>query len=49
MAYKIENCANGDADYIIDKLVEYNLSQVPTEQETLFDTLDQSSRRLPIN
>ena len=41
MAYKIENCANGDADYIIDKLVEYNLSQVPTEQETLFDTLDQ--------
>ena len=40
MAYKIENCKDGDADYIIDKLVEYNLSQVPAEQEVLFDTLD---------
>lgn len=28
MEYKIENCKDGDADYIIDKLVEYNLSQV---------------------
>lgn len=40
MEYKIENCKDGDADYIIDKLVEYNLSQVPAEQEVLFDTLD---------
>lgn len=40
MAYKFENCADGDADYIIDRLVEYNLSQVPAEQKTLFDTLD---------
>lgn len=40
MAYKIENCADGDADYIIDRLVEYNLSQVPAEQKVLFDTLD---------
>lgn len=40
MAYKFENCADGDADYIIDRLVVYNLSQVPAEQETLFDTLD---------
>lgn len=40
MAYKIENCTDGDANYIIDRLVEYNLSQVPTEQEVLFDTLD---------
>ena len=40
MAYKIENCKDGDADYIIDRLVEYNLSQVPAEQEVLFDTLD---------
>ena len=40
MAYKIENCKDGDADYIIDRLVEYNLSQVPAEQVVLFDTLD---------
>lgn len=40
MNYKIENCKDGDADYIIDRLVEYNLTQVPEEQETLFDTLD---------
>lgn len=40
MAYKIENCKDGEADYIIDRLVEYNLSQVPAEQEILFDTLD---------
>ena len=40
MEYKIENCNDGDADYIIDRLVEYNLSQVPAEQEVLFDTLD---------
>lgn len=40
MNYIIENCKDGDADYIIDRLVEYNLSQVPAEQETLFDTLD---------
>ena len=40
MEYKIENCKEGDADYIIDRLVEYNLSQVPARQEVLFDTLD---------
>lgn len=40
MEYKIENCKEGDADYIIDRLVEYNLSQVPAKQEVLFDTLD---------
>ena len=40
MAYKIENCADCDADYIIDRLVEYNMSKVPAEQEVLFDTLD---------
>ena len=40
MEYKIENCKDGDADYIIDRLVEYNLSQVPAKQEVLFDTLD---------
>lgn len=40
MVYKTENCKDGDADYIIDRLVEYNLAQVPAEQEILFDTLD---------
>lgn len=40
MNYKIENCTEADTGYIIDRLVEYNLSQVPAEQEVLFDTLD---------
>ena len=40
MEYKIENCTDGDAEYIIDRLVEYNLSQVPAKQEVLFDMLD---------
>ena len=40
MNFKIENCKNGDADYIIDRLVEYNLSKVPAEQDVLFDILD---------
>ena len=33
MDYKIENCKDDDAEYIIDRLIEYNLSQVPAEQE----------------
>lgn len=40
MNYKIENCTDGDAEYIIDRLVEYNLVKVPAEQKVLFDTLD---------
>ncbi len=40
MNYKIENCKDGDADYIIDRLVEYNLSKVPAEQDVLFDIFD---------
>ena len=40
MNYKIENCKDGDAEYIIARLVEYNLSQAPAELEVLFDTLD---------
>ena len=40
MAFKVENCTDGDAECIVDRLVEYNLSQVPPEQITLFDTLD---------
>ena len=40
MNLKIENCKDGDSEYIIVRLVEYNLSQVPAEQKNLFDTLD---------
>ena len=40
MNYRIENCSDNDADYICDRLVEYNLSKVPAEQGVLFDTLD---------
>ena len=40
MTYEKENCKDGDAENIIDRLVEYNLSKVPVEQEILFDTLD---------
>lgn len=38
--YRIENCSGNDAEYICDRLVEYNLSKVPAEQGVLFDTLD---------
>ena len=31
MEYIIDNCKDGDADYIIDRLVEYNLANVLLE------------------
>ena len=34
--FEIINCVDTDADYICDKLVEYNLSRVPKTQETDF-------------
>lgn len=34
--YDIVNCSNNDAEYICDKLVEYNLSQVPKTQQIDF-------------
>ena len=34
--FEITNCINTDADYICDKLVEYNLRQVPKTQERDF-------------
>ena len=40
MTYKIESCKDGDSDYIIDRLVDYNLSKAPATQEVFFDTLD---------
>ncbi len=32
--FEITNCVDADADYILDRLVEYNLEQVPKTQET---------------
>lgn len=40
MNYKIESCKDGNADYIIDRLVEYNLAKVPAKQKALFETID---------
>ena len=34
--FDIINCIDTDADYILDRLVEYNLGQVPKTQETDF-------------
>lgn len=34
--YKSVNCSENDAEYICDKLVEYNLSQVPKTQKIDF-------------
>ena len=36
MTINIANCIDGDAEYICDKLVEYNLSQVPRTQQLDF-------------
>ena len=36
MKYEIIRCVEGDDDYINDKLVEYNLSKVPAQQDDLF-------------
>lgn len=36
MDFDILRCEDGDNDYINDKLVEYNLSKVPAQQEDLF-------------
>ncbi len=36
MTFNILNCVDGDAEYICDKLVEYNLGQVPKTQELDF-------------
>lgn len=34
--YQILNCVENDADYIVDRLVEYNISQVPKIQKKDF-------------
>lgn len=40
MEFQVANCVSGDEDYICDRLVEYNLSKVPAEQEILFDNIN---------
>ena len=36
MTFNIVDCIDNDAEYICDKLVEYNLSQVPKTQQLDF-------------
>lgn len=40
MAFHILNCIDNDAEYICDKLVEYNLNQVPKTQEIEFKNIN---------
>lgn len=40
MEYKIQNCIDSDPDYICDRLVDYNLSKVPAQQDILFDNIN---------
>ena len=38
--YDIRECSNEEADFVVDKLVEYNLSKVPITQEIDFLIID---------
>lgn len=40
MVFDIANCVDNDAEYICDKLVEYNLSQVPKTQKIDFKNIN---------
>lgn len=40
MTFNILNCIDNDAEYICDKLVEYNLSQVSKTQEIAFKNIN---------
>ena len=40
MAFSILNCIDNDAECICDKLVEYNLSQVPKTQDIEFKNIN---------
>ena len=40
MEYNILNCVDDDAEYICDKLVEYNLSKVPKTQRDEFISIN---------
>lgn len=37
--FSIDNCKENDEEYICDRLVEYNLTQVPATQEILFESI----------
>ena len=38
--FSIDNCKENDEEYICDRLVEYNLTQVPATQEILFENIN---------
>lgn len=40
MTFNILNCIDNDAEYICDKLVEYNLRQIPKTQEIEFKNIN---------
>ena len=40
MEYTLNPCSSDEADYIEEKLVEYNLAQVPARQTELFETFN---------
>ena len=40
MEFNILNCVDDDAEYICDKLVEYNLSKVPKTQMEEFISIN---------
>lgn len=40
MRFDIVNCELNDAEYICNRLVEYNLSKVPKNQEIDFVNID---------
>ena len=40
MCLKINNCKDGDSNYICDRLVEYNLSKVPKTQDIDFENIN---------
>lgn len=45
MTIFVRDCTNEDKDYLIEKLVEYNLSKVPAKQSDLFIDLSQKIER----
>ena len=47
--YDIRECSNEEADFVIDKLVEYNLSKVASTQEIDFLNIDRVVEDVKIN
>ena len=44
MDYNVANCEKDDARYICDRLVEYNLGQVPKTQKSEFVFINKKSK-----